>query len=233
MTLKPLKIEASPLSWDIKDLHHASPDNESLPGNLRKTYAGIIKRDKYTCRYCGFAARHHQEVHHLDHNHGNLDENNLVCACALCHRSFHLHALDEAHAAQAVWLPEITQVELNHICRAAAVAEYRHGQPENGKHPAQDAYKALWEYGFASRADRLREMLGDARLHSLSALAQLLINTDRKQSVAEKPIADNIKLFHLPHSLRIQAAYWSEHMPDFERWHALGLPQSSNQPIAE
>jgi len=44
---------------------------------------------KKTCEQCGFIAKYHcqLDIDHIDGNHYNDDEDNLMCLCANCHRA--------------------------------------------------------------------------------------------------------------------------------------------------
>ena len=51
----------------------------------------IRKRDNFTCRNCGMTEEEHLirykrvlEIHHIDHNKNNNEENNLLTLCRLC-----------------------------------------------------------------------------------------------------------------------------------------------------
>ncbi|MEM5793243.1 MAG: HNH endonuclease [Candidatus Aenigmatarchaeota archaeon] len=50
----------------------------------------ILKRDDYTCRYCGFKAEKWQIVHHIDGNPNNNDEKNLETICPMCNLIHHV-----------------------------------------------------------------------------------------------------------------------------------------------
>ena len=49
----------------------------------------ILKRDDYTCRYCGFKAAKWQIVHHIDGNPNNNNKRNLVTVCQMCNLIHH------------------------------------------------------------------------------------------------------------------------------------------------
>ena len=50
---------------------------------------GILKRDNYTCQYCGFRAEKWQIVHHIDGNPNNNQETNLEIVCPMCNLVHH------------------------------------------------------------------------------------------------------------------------------------------------
>ena len=74
----------------------------------------ILKRDDFTCRFCGFRAVQYQRI--------VPTSNGFVTSCSFCEQ---VTALDRAGimgGGVLIWLPEITQAELNHIARAIYVA---------------------------------------------------------------------------------------------------------------
>ena len=48
-----------------------------------------MKRDNYTCQYCGFRAEKWQIVHHIDGNPNNNQETNLETVCPMCNLVHH------------------------------------------------------------------------------------------------------------------------------------------------
>ena len=55
----------------------------------RKLRWNILKRDNYTCQYCGFRAEKWQIVHHIDGNPNNNEETNLETICSMCNLIHH------------------------------------------------------------------------------------------------------------------------------------------------
>jgi intracellular multiplication protein IcmJ len=81
----------------------------------------ILKRDDHTCRFCGFRAVQHQRI--VASNDG------LVTACGFCEQVLSLERAGLMGGGVLIWLPEITQAELNHIARAIYVARSESGTP--------------------------------------------------------------------------------------------------------
>lgn len=226
MRLRTLRPEAHPQSWGITDLYHGYTEYSALPENVRVHYGKILRRDNHTCQYCGFRSELYQEIHHINHNHADFDVNNLVCACTLCHRSFHLNALHIAKAAELIFFPELTQAEVNHLCRALAVAKYRGHDVFTGQHPiAKHAFDTVWTNNMAGRISPVRNIMGDDMLMNLSAFAQILIDLQQagegqgNQDDSGKHYLDNFKIFHFPDSLQLQTQYWADAVfPPFAEW---------------
>lgn len=79
----------------------------------------IKEKFKHRCYFCDFYDEKYLEIHHLDGDHFNDIETNLVPACTLCHRQHHLLWLSQYdHASLGVLdTKTLKQTELNHILR--------------------------------------------------------------------------------------------------------------------
>jgi hypothetical protein len=49
----------------------------------------ILKRDNYTCQYCGYRSEKGMQVNHIDGNPKDNDDNNLEVICQMCHMIMH------------------------------------------------------------------------------------------------------------------------------------------------
>ncbi len=78
----------------------------------------VLKRDNYTCRYCGFQAQQLQEIVNVDGNYRNNRLENLVTACLFCAQCFFLEVIGKSDfgGGTLIYLPEISQTELNALC---------------------------------------------------------------------------------------------------------------------
>ncbi len=88
----------------------------------------IFARDHYTCQYCGFQAEHvNFEVINLDDNYQNNSRGNLATACPLCAQCFFIESIGTGSfgGGSVVYLPEMTQVQLNALCNESFVAIQR------------------------------------------------------------------------------------------------------------
>lgn len=86
----------------------------------------ILKRDDFSCQFCGFRSQKYQEVHHIDDNHDNNNENNLITTCSLCHACFHVGFSGLNNRGTIIYLnPKlgITQAELNQLVRTLWIGE--------------------------------------------------------------------------------------------------------------
>lgn len=102
----------------------------------------IFLRDRYTCQYCGFQAKEFQEVVNLDNNYANNKIENMVTACCFCSQCLFLQSvgLDEMGGGQLIYLPEISQNDLNSFCHVLFCAmENNTGYQDS----AQSIYRSL------------------------------------------------------------------------------------------
>lgn len=115
-----LVISAKSKVWRVDD------KNFSITGNSgwAITRTAILKRDDYTCRFCGFHSKSYQEVHHLDDDHNNDASENLVTACSFCHQVHHIGLAGISGSAKLAWMPELTHQEINHLMRSKFVLSY-------------------------------------------------------------------------------------------------------------
>lgn len=73
---------ANPATW-------RKSTEEKNSKEWRKLRLKILKRDNYTCQYCGFRAEKWQIVHHINGDPNNNDEKNLETICPMCNLIHH------------------------------------------------------------------------------------------------------------------------------------------------
>lgn len=86
----------------------------------------LFKKQNYNCYFCGFHDEKFLEKHHVNGDHSDNSESNVVGACTLCHRQHHLLWVSlHQHANLGLFQENsITQSELNHLQRIAIVLEH-------------------------------------------------------------------------------------------------------------
>lgn len=114
-----LILSATRASWQIP-AHHGT--EQDAAESMKDARAKVLARDDYTCKFCSFKAKKWQEVHHINDDHSNMSLSNLATACSFCHQCFHLGLAGSTAGGMLIWLPEMTQIELNHLSRALFVA---------------------------------------------------------------------------------------------------------------
>jgi intracellular multiplication protein IcmJ len=114
-----------------------SPGVYKVPDDLKNN---VLTRDDYTCRYCGFQSRKYQEVSFIGQKSEDTKPQHYATACPFCHQCFHLEKIDRMQSGVVIWLPEIGQAALHHICRAIYVARISRGPMADA---ARDAMESL------------------------------------------------------------------------------------------
>ncbi|SHH50480.1 type IVB secretion system protein IcmJDotN [Ferrimonas marina] len=113
-----LSVKRSAFRVDDKDAHLAD-------AQFGKVAASVRRRDANTCQFCGFQSSKWHEVHHIDDDHSNNNESNLVLACPLCHLAHHVGFAGVAKKAILIVLPEMEgfgQADLNQLVRYLWIA---------------------------------------------------------------------------------------------------------------
>jgi intracellular multiplication protein IcmJ len=91
-----------------------------------------LQRHKFTCAGCRYMSKAsaHLDVHHLDDDHTNQADENLVAVCHICHNCQHIGEADARFAkgmaqprhTMIATIPEIAASDLNLLQRAIGVA---------------------------------------------------------------------------------------------------------------
>lgn len=115
-------LSSSKATWQAPNPHGSKNWNKNI-------HSLISKRYKHTCQYCGWVDQEFNEVHHIDENHENMNENNLTLACPLCHQCFHLGHASLSLGGKIIWVKDITQAEVNHIARMSWILETEPNHP--------------------------------------------------------------------------------------------------------
>src|ERR1700730_2887415 len=106
----PVELKVQPGAWRLFVTRKEDPA-------FRKFSEKVFKRDNYTCQYCGFQAKEFQEVVNIDQNYRNNKLTNLVTACCFCAQCFFLDAVGVSYGGGTlIYMPEISQTELNSFC---------------------------------------------------------------------------------------------------------------------
>lgn len=109
---------------------------------FRQQALAVFKRDKFTCRYCGFYTQAFLEVvnHDFDYQHNKLD--NLVTACCFCAQCHFIESVsdDGYGAGSLIYLPELSQAAVNTFCRSLFISMLT---SEEQQEKAQSLYQVL------------------------------------------------------------------------------------------
>jgi intracellular multiplication protein IcmJ len=143
MELLPVIITAQRGTW--RNYQARKRNNKFL--DIKKR---VLQRDNYTCRYCGFFAKEFQEVVNVDMNYRNNNPTNMATACCFCAQCFFLDAvgLDSSTGGTIVYLPELSQADLNNFCRVLYCSLDK-----------ESAYKGKLQAVYMSFKDRSKEVV--------------------------------------------------------------------------
>ena len=195
--LYPLTLRAVPGAWRMFSARKGDPA-------FRVFAEKVYLRDSYTCQFCGFQAREYQEVVNLDHNYRANKLSNLVTACCFCAQCLFIESvgIEEYGGGTLVYLPEITQGQLNAFCHVLFCAITN----DTGyKTTAQTIYR-----NFKFRAQMVEEKFGEGASDPV-AFAQLLLNaeTGADYTKIETNIFKNIGLLPSMSKFRKQIERWA------------------------
>lgn len=133
--MRPLSLQASPGNWQKFIARRLST-------SFRQIAQKIWQRDRYTCQYCDFQAKEYMDIINHDQNYANNKASNLVTACGFCSQCFFLESvgLDDMSGGQLIFLPEISQQQLNSFCHVLFCAMSSKAQYQDN---AQIIYRNL------------------------------------------------------------------------------------------
>lgn len=159
----------------------------------------VFLRDDYSCRYCGFHAKRFQQIVAIDGNYRNNALDNLATACVFC---MHVQMLGLRNTnAKIIYLPEISQVELNQFVRVLFCAS---SMPRDISDLAKSLYQAL-----RKRASVVEEVFGKDASDSL-IFAQSLIDINPEAKKNQQKALAALRLLPAKSYYNRQIEYWSE-----------------------
>lgn len=238
-----LLIGADKQSWQITSITHGTLQDRELKKNdpsKLKLYQEMFEQADYTCYYCGFRSEHYQEIHHEDGNHQNFSRSNLKVVCPLCHQCHHLNAAELNGGGELIWLPDISQQDLNHFCRHLFIAQMKHEESagKDNNYIVKRAFSHLYTNVFLGFKRELVEKFGEEAAN-LSSFGQILINLKQNNKSSYDKRATwlrNIKLLPSPRRFQLQTEYWKDHtfknMP-VHTWMSLATELNIEEAIAE
>lgn len=135
----------------------------SVPDRLEEN---VLKRDNYTCVYCGFQAKKCQRAIRVDDNN---DGNGVryITVCGLCNYSNNIAVAGVRDAGFMAYIPELSQEDVNNIARLCLVVMSMADNKANAKGDGEDRrnfLNSIYQV-FISRAARIKV---DGRLVDVS-----------------------------------------------------------------
>lgn len=159
-----------------------------------------LKRDDYTCQFCGFKAMKFQEAHHLDDNHNNNTIENIVTACPLCHLCHHVGFAGIKSTGRLIKLDGISQAQLNSLVRTLWVGS-------QSKSPtAFSSCNTILERLNACSSNA-KKVLGTT---CPGVLGEFLLSIDDETYASRDKHQQGILLLPLKNGFQKQIEYWSK-----------------------
>lgn len=200
MSSLPIYLSAVRGNWEIFKARKKNP-------KFLEIEKKIIERDDYTCKYCNFRSVDYQTVINHDQNYQNNNASNLVTACPFCRQCFFLESLNnpENGGGYIVYLPEISQVDLNNFIRVLFSCLLKNA-PYKGK--LQTTYLT-----FKDRAKIIEEIFGSGSSNP-STFGQTLIDSNLSAKELSLPILTQIRLLPERKCFEKQILYWKTEIFD-------------------
>jgi intracellular multiplication protein IcmJ len=191
-----LQLAANLMGWRI--FVRRKEDKAFLPVAKR-----IYERDAYTCQFCGFQAREFQEIVNIDGNYTNNKLSNMITACCFCTQCLFLQAvgLDEMGGGQLIYLPELSQGDLNSFCHVLFCAM---GNNTGYQDSAQSIYRSL-----KFRSQIVENKFG-AGTSNPGVMGQMLIEYHARNPKKEVAFLKELRLLPLQAKFRVQLDAWAQ-----------------------
>ena len=190
-----LKLAVNLSGWRI--FVRRKQDKAFLPVASR-----ILDRDAFTCQYCGFQAKEYQEVVNLDGNYANNKFSNLITACCFCSQCLFLESvgLDEMSGGQLIYLPEMSQADVNSFCHVLFCAM---GNNTGYQDSAQSTYRS-----FKFRSQIIENKVG-AGTSNPTVMGQLLVEYQDRYPDKEMDILKDMRLLPSNTKFKAQLEAWA------------------------
>ena len=163
----------------------------------------ILARDQNTCRFCGFSSEKYQVVVNKNHDYspGQSTASNLATACLFCAQCFFLDSIghDNAWGGTLIFLPEISQADLNHFCRVLFSSMLRDA-PYKGK--LQTAYLSLKD-----RENVVNEIFGPKSSDPYT-FGQALIDCNLTDDQLKHPVMTQLRMLPDRKCFTKEILYW-------------------------
>lgn len=196
MKLLPIVITAKRGNWPR---FKARRNNKSFLKLEQETLA----RDKNTCRYCGFSSDRYQVVVNInqDYSPGQSVPDNLATACVFCAQCFFLDGIGHENnwGGTLIYLPEISQADLNHFCRVLFASMLRDA-PYKGK--LQTVYLSLKD-----RENVVNDTFGP-KSSDPYVFGQTLIDSNLSAEQLKHPMLQQIRLLPERKCFSEEILYW-------------------------
>lgn len=198
--MKEILLSATRESWQVPSHHGGETDGSK---RMKEVRSKVLSRDGGRCFFCDFTSQKWQEVHHISDNHDDYSMSNLATTCPLCHQCHHLGVAGSSGGGKIIWLPEMSQTELNHLCRAIFVASFDDNDTTMGA-SARSILAAL-----ESRANFLEQHFAPGASDP-GLLGQVFLAFKKEEYERRGDFLKNIRMLALPGRFQAQTKYWRD-----------------------
>ncbi len=169
-----------------------SAGNSALPPGVPATLTAelrkeVLERDDHTCQCCGFRSEKYQEILPINQDPRDLRLDNLATTCQFCHQCFQIDKVAQMRSGVLIWLPELSQTDLNHLARALYVARISQG-------PMADTSRKILDLLMTRRED-VRRRLGTDDVFVMSTVLRDYMGQRHYAERGQK--LDGVRLFPL------------------------------------
>lgn len=162
----------------------------------------VFDRDYYTCQYCAFQAKEYQEVVNINGDYSNNQLSNLITACCFCSQCLFLDTLnlEEMAGGQLIYVPEMTQADLNSFCHVLFCAM---GNGTGYQESAQAIYRSL-----KFRSQVIENKFG-AGTSNPATFGQLLMEYHIQHPETKLDILKDLRLLPSYNKFKVQLDAWA------------------------
>ena len=153
---------------------------KASPSQQKSLVEKAQKRDDFSCRFCGFQAKQYQRAIPW----AGVSDPPLVTVCTFCEQCLNLERAGVVGAGLLLWLPEISQADLNHLVRAIYVARIEKG-------PVADLATRALDALTVRRAEAKKRLGSDDPLLLATIMHESLNDEETKDAVTK---LDGIRL---------------------------------------
>lgn len=195
MNMKQLQLAVNLIGW--RHFAKRKQDKAFLPVAKR-----VFERDQYICQYCGFQAKEYLDVVNLDGNYLNNKFSNMITACCFCSQCLFLQAvgLDEMGGGQLIYMPEMSQMDLNSFCHVLFCAM---GNSTGYQDSAQSIYRS-----FKFRSQVVENKFGSGTSNP-SVFGQMIIEYQDQFPDQGKEVLKDLRLLPSNTKFRVQLEAWA------------------------
>lgn len=162
----------------------------------------VYRRDQYTCQFCGFQAKEFQEIVNLDGNYVNNKLSNMVTACCFCYPCLFLESvgLDEMGGGQLIYLPDMSQSDLNSFCHVLFCAM---GNGTGYQETAQTIYRS-----FKFRSQPIENKFGSGTSNP-AIFGQLILEYELIHPGKKNDILKDLRFLPAYTKFKVQLEAWA------------------------